>query len=86
MKEKIPIGNLILQELKEQERSIAWLAKKVHYSHNTLCKALKRDHLDSDLLLEISKELKYDFFAHYSVFLKKQLDDNKNMEKNNMKC
>jgi len=70
MKENLPIGKLIRQELKEQERSIAWLAKKVFYTHSALCKILKRDHIDTALLSDISKVLKYDFFAHYSDTLK----------------
>jgi len=72
MEEKVPIGELICQELKEQERSIAWLAKKVYYRYNTLCDILKRGSLDTDLLLRISKTLQYDFFAHYSVFLEER--------------
>jgi len=72
MGKQIPIGNLIFHELKEQKRSIAWLAKNVHYSHHTMCDILKRDHLNINLLLSISKELKYDFFAHYSAFLDEQ--------------
>ena len=72
MEKQISIGNLIFHELKEQERSIAWLAQKVYCSHHTMCDILKRDYLDTDLLLRISKSLKYDFFTHYSAFLKER--------------
>lgn len=74
-KENVPIGKLILQELKRQEYSIAWLSKKVYCRYGTLCKALKRNHLNTALLSDISKALKYDFFAHYSALLKEQSPD-----------
>ena len=71
-KENIHIGKLVRQKLKEQERSVAWLAKKMHYNHSNLCKNLKQEHLYPTLLLQISAILEYDFFMHYSVFLKNQ--------------
>jgi predicted transcriptional regulator len=70
MEEGIPIGDLIRQVLKEQGHFIVWLAPKVHCRYNTLCNNLKQADLDADLLLRISKKLKHDFFAHYSVVLK----------------
>ncbi|MCL2041842.1 MAG: hypothetical protein FWG84_07380 [Bacteroidales bacterium] len=80
MKKYLPIGSLIRQELKAQERPIAWLTRKVDYSgrdaedhYSAMCKILKRNHIDSALLWSISKVLKYDFFARYSAFLREQL-------------
>jgi len=75
MKENLPIGNLIRQELKRQDSSIAWLARKVDYPPGRMYKILKRDHLDTALIYNISKVLEYDFFAHYSAFLRDQLPD-----------
>jgi len=70
-KENLPIiGNLIKQKLKEHERSIAWLAKKVNYSHTGLCKILKQNHINTVLLLQISEILKCDFFEYYSSLLR----------------
>jgi len=67
MNTEIHIGKLILKKLDEQERSIAWLAKRVRYSNSGLCKILKRDHLDTELLVKISQALKHDLFIYYST-------------------
>jgi hypothetical protein len=79
-KEKPVIMNLIKEKLKEQERSVAWLADEVGYKHSRLYKIMNREkysdkgeYIDTDLLFDISKVLRCDFFAHYSAFLKKQL-------------
>ena len=61
------ICNLILQKLKEEERSIAWIARKVGCDKDNLCKMLKNNHdILPDLLFSISETLKEDFFACYS--------------------
>jgi len=67
MKEKIDIGNIIKIKLKEEDLSIAWLARKVHCSESNLCKKLKNKDLhNNDLLYRISDVLHEDFFAYYS--------------------
>jgi len=38
-----------------------------------MCKILKRDNINSELLLHISEILEYDFFAHYSAFFQKEI-------------
>ena len=60
------IGNLILQKLKEKERSVAWLATKLPCEKSGLYKILKRPHIENGLLTMISEILEYDFFIHYS--------------------
>jgi len=70
MIENLPIGDLICQELEVQERFITWLARQMDYPYNTLYKTLKRDHIDTALLWNISKVMEYDFFERYSAFLK----------------
>jgi hypothetical protein len=74
-KETLPIGNLITQELDRQDRSIAWLSVKVGRDHGSLCDILKRDHIDTIVISAASKALRYDFFAHYSAFLKELSPD-----------
>ena len=69
MQKKILIGNLIKQKLKDDERSMAWLAKKVNCDKSNFCKKLKNDNIELDLLLRISRVLKEDFFAKYSEIL-----------------
>ena len=75
MNEKIHIGELIRHKLKENQRSITWLANKIGYARSTLCKALKNNHIHSELLLRISHALEHDFFAHYSVLLYDKKED-----------
>lgn len=66
----IHIGELIKQKLIEQERSGAWLARKINTSPSNISKILAKEHLDSELLLRISKAINYDLFAIYSQILK----------------
>ena len=65
---EIHIGNLIKQKLRQQERSNAWLARKLFMDSSNVSKMLKRSYIDTDLLLRISLILEEDFFIHYSNF------------------
>ena len=67
--EKVPIGKLIKLKLNEDGRSMLWLAKKLNHNHSSLCKILKNDHINTELLLEICTILEHDFFAYFSTFL-----------------
>ena len=61
------IGALIFQKLKEKERSIAWLAKRLDCDDSNLRKMLKGTrYINTDLLLNISIVLEEDLFASYS--------------------
>jgi len=70
MNEKIPIGELIRKQLEEENRSVAWLAKKVYCDRSSFWKILNRNYMDTELLLRISIILKVDFFAFYSKLLR----------------
>ncbi|MDR3287477.1 MAG: XRE family transcriptional regulator [Prevotellaceae bacterium] len=68
---EIHIGKIILQKLKEKERSITWLAKKVNCDDSNLGRTLRNcDHIHTELLFRISVVLEEDFFACYSEKLK----------------
>lgn len=69
---KIHIGYLIQQQLKEQGRSVTWFAHRLNYDRSNVYKIFSKQHIDTDLLLTISKVLNYNFFNNYS----KQLADN----------
>lgn len=69
---KIHIGHLIRQQLKEQGRSVTWFAQRLNYDRSNAYKIFSKPHIDTDLLLTISKVLNYDFFNNYS----EQLTDN----------
>jgi hypothetical protein len=74
MKEKL-IGNLTKEKLKEKERTVAWLARKVGYTRSNIYKALKLEYIHSELLDRISKVLEYDFFTYYSDLLPQNEND-----------
>jgi hypothetical protein len=65
------IGETIKQQLMLQERSIAWLAKKICCDPSVLCKHLKCPHIHTELLWRISIALEVDLFACYSRHLAK---------------
>ncbi|MDR1347652.1 MAG: XRE family transcriptional regulator [Prevotellaceae bacterium] len=69
MEDKIHIGKLICNKLKENGRSVSWLARQVYCDRSNLRKMLKNNHIYSELLLRISIALDYDFFAHYSSLI-----------------
>ena len=68
------IGNAIKTVLKEQERSEAWLARKVHCDPGNFNRILKRPSMDMDLLRRISISLNHNFFIEYGSFVKQQID------------
>ena len=70
---EIEIGKLILQKLKEKDRTIVWLAKKVGRNDSNLSKTLKNSrYIHVDLLFRISIALDEDFFLCYSKKLKEK--------------
>ena len=50
---KFHIGNLIVQALNSQERTLNWLAKKLNYDRSNLAKLLEQSSIQTDLLLRI---------------------------------
>ena len=68
------IGNAVKAVLKEQERSEAWLARKVHCDPGNFNRILKRPSMDMDLLRRISINLNHNFFLEYSSFVKQQIE------------
>ncbi len=70
MNNEVHIGKLIQQKLKEQERSGAWLARKLFTDPSNVSKIIRKQHIDTGLLLRISNILNFDFFQYYSDFYK----------------
>ena len=68
------IGNAIKVVLKEQERSEAWLARKVHCDPGNFNRILKRPSMDMDLLRRISISLNHNFFREYGSFVQQQME------------
>ncbi|MBQ8225696.1 MAG: XRE family transcriptional regulator [Bacteroides sp.] len=57
----IHIGEMIRQELKRQERSIAWLARKLECTRANIYDIFYRKNIDLFLLIRISKILQHNF-------------------------
>jgi len=68
MKEiEIEIGKIILQKLKNEKRSVAWLAGEILMDPSNLHKRLKKKSMDSELLYRISQVLNFNFFQFYDI-------------------
>ena len=63
---EIHIGKLIQNKLREDGRSVSWLAKKIHCKRDNVYKIFDRSSIDTELLLRISFALNTDFFAYMS--------------------
>ncbi|MBR6067078.1 MAG: XRE family transcriptional regulator [Bacteroidales bacterium] len=66
----INIGMAIREELKRQERTVAWFARKLSTSRMACYRIFESYSIDTYMLLKISKVLDFDFFAMYSENLK----------------
>lgn len=62
----IHLGKLIREELAAQERTPAWLARKLFCDRSNVYKLLKKQNLDTELLRRISVILQHDFFSDCS--------------------
>jgi len=58
-----PIGELVRQELKAQERTIAWFARKLCIDRSNVYRLFQKNSVDTDLLMRISIVLNKDFFS-----------------------
>lgn len=61
----IHIGNLIKEELQNQERTISWFARKLYCDRSNVYDIFKRESIDTELLLRISLILERNFFLLY---------------------
>ena len=59
------IGKFIEQELRSQERSVVWLARKLNCNRTNIYKIFNRSTIDTELLLRISNVLQRNFFEEY---------------------
>ncbi|MDR1783933.1 MAG: hypothetical protein LBR13_06715 [Dysgonamonadaceae bacterium] len=60
--------------MKEQERSVAWLARKIYMNDAHLGRLLRNNrHIHSSLIYKISESMRIDFFAYFSEQLEKNI-------------
>ena len=60
------IGQLIEEELRRQERSVTWFAKKLYCDRTNVYKIFRKQSIDTDLLLRISVILRRNFFTDFA--------------------
>ena len=68
---QIFIGKIIEEELRNQERSVVWLSRKLNCNRTNVYKIFNRTSIDTELLLKISNILKRNFCEPYTS----QLED-----------
>ena len=61
----VHIGKQIKAKLKQQGRTTVWLASQIPCTPNHLYKVYANPHINTDLLLRISKILDYNFFEDF---------------------
>lgn len=66
MSNQINIGQLIKEEINRQGQNRSNLALESHIERRQIYRIFKRKSIDTDVLFEISLQLKYDFFKLYS--------------------
>ena len=62
----IHIGQIIEKVIHNQERSITWFSKKLYCDRTNVYSIFKRQSIDTELLLRISKILNLNFFDYYT--------------------
>ncbi len=75
-----PIGILIKEELKRQERSISWFARKLACDRTNIYRIFQRDSIDTGVLARISLILNHDFFADLSAHIAARRTSNEQLQ------
>lgn len=66
MSEEFHLGNEIKKELKKQERTVAWFARKICCTRTHVYRIFEKNNLDVSLLIKISQVLSHDFLKDLS--------------------
>ncbi len=69
------IGQLIKDEMKRQERSVSWMARKLDLDRSNVYRLFQRNSIDTDLLMRVSLALNVDYFAYFSQKLAKKANN-----------
>lgn len=62
----IHVGRMIEDELRRQDKTVAWLARSICHERSSVYKIFSRKSVDVYLLLKISVLLNHDFFLDIS--------------------
>ena len=72
----IHIGRIIKQTLDESKISITDFAKKINKERSNVYDIFKRESIDTDLLIKISRALDHNFFSYYEDVEKVSNEEN----------
>lgn len=71
------IGQFIQKKLRDDERSVTWLAQKLNCSRTNIYLIFKKKRLDSEILMRLSLAMKFDFFMllseEYNVNIRRSM-------------
>lgn len=67
----IHIGTLIKEEMEKQDRTPAWLARKINCQRTNIYYIYANKSINTELLLKISQALHHNFFLHYLECMEK---------------
>lgn len=70
------IGRKIEEELRCQERTVAWFARKLYCNRQNVYDIFKRESIDTSLLRRISAILGHDFFKDLSMDMEGEKEAN----------
>lgn len=73
MSKQINIGQLIKEEIERQDQNRTNLAKESFIDRRQLYRIYNRKSIDTDILFNLSVQLKHDFFKLYSEELTKKI-------------
>lgn len=81
MATELHIGRLLQQKLRDDERTVTWLALKLNCSRTNIYLMFKKQYIDSEMLMRLSIVMKFDFFEclsrEYKIKLKSANAENK---------
>jgi len=70
---KVPIGKLIKEQFLQSKISIEEFAGLIGCNKDNVYDIFRREHINTDQLLKISKELNFDFFKIYSELINNEM-------------
>jgi hypothetical protein len=73
MSEKFHIGKFIQSKMEEDGRKAKWLAKKINCHRNNIYKIYQQEHINPELLIQISIHLNLNLFSHYFEYVNAQI-------------
>lgn len=68
----VNIGQSIKEELKSQERTVSWFARKLNCNRAAVYRIFSKNSIDTALLTTISQILNRDFFKELSENIEKK--------------